>query len=143
VAGIVGFGAAAELAAAGLARQGRVAELRDRLEEGILRDIPIARVNGDRQNRLANTANISFEALEAEAILIVLSEQGVCASSGSACASGSLEPSHVLEAMGLDRRFSHGAVRFSLSRYTTQDEIDQTLGILPPIIERLGRLMTA
>jgi len=143
VAGIVGFGAAAELAADAMGTWAGTARLRDRLEEGICRRVAIARVNGDRLNRLPNTSNISFEALMAEAVLLSLSEQGVCASSGSACSSGSVEPSHVLAAMGIDRRHAHGAIRFSLSRYTTAEEIDATLEILPPIIDRLSRLMTA
>ena len=143
VAGIVGFGAAAQLAAEAMDTWPRTAELRDHLERGICRRVPIAQVNGDLQNRLPNTSNISFEALMAEAVLLSLSEQGVCASSGSACSSGSVEPSHVLAAMGIDRRHAHGAIRFSLSRYTTLGEIDATLEILPPIIERLARLMTA
>ena len=143
VAGIVGFGAAAQLAAEAMDTWPGTAKLRDRLEQGICRRIPIAQVNGDPVNRLPNTSNIGFEALMAEAILLSLSEQGVCASSGSACSSGSVEPSHVLAAMGIDRRHAHGAIRFSLSRYTTPDEIDATLEILPPIIERLAGLMTA
>ncbi len=143
VAGIVGFGAAAELAAQAMDAWSDTARLRDHLEEGICRRVAIAQVNGDRLNRLPNTSNISFEALTAEAVLLSLSEQGVCASSGSACSSGSVEPSHVLAAMGIDRRHAHGAIRFSLSRYTTAQEIDATLEILPPIIERLSRLMTA
>jgi len=143
VAGIVGLGAAAQLAAEVMDAWSGTARLRDRLEEGICRRVAIAQVNGDRLNRLPNTSNISFEALMAEAVLLSLSEQGVCASSGSACSSGSVEPSHVLAAMGIDRRHAHGAIRFSLSRYTTADEIDATLEILSPIIERLARLMTA
>ncbi|MFQ6047858.1 MAG: cysteine desulfurase NifS [Phycisphaerae bacterium] len=143
VAGIVGFGRACQLAAASLHLQQRVGLLRDRLEGQICQQISIASVNGDRANRLPNTTNISFEAIEAEAILLSLSERGVCASSGSACTSGSLEPSHVLEAMRLGPRRVHGAVRFSLSRYTTQDEIDETVRLLRPIVERLVRLMPA
>jgi cysteine desulfurase len=98
-------------------------------------------INGDPINRLPNTTNIGFERLEAEAILLLLSEQGICASAGAACSSGSLEPSHVLQAMKIDQRYAHGAIRFSLSRYTTQSEIDQTLRLLPPAIARLRAVL--
>ncbi|HPD30842.1 MAG TPA: cysteine desulfurase NifS [Phycisphaerae bacterium] len=141
VAGIVGAGRALELAMRHLdADSARVATLRDRLEEGICSRVSIARVNGDRVGRIPNTTNIGFEALQAEAILMLLSNHGVCASSGSACSSGSLEPSHVLTAMGIDRRVVHGAIRFSLSRFTTEAEIDQVLDLMPGIIERLQKL---
>lgn len=141
VAGIVGAGRALELAMRHLdADSARVATLRDRLEEGICSRVSIARVNGDRVGRIPNTTNIGFEALQAEAILMLLSNHGVCASSGSACSSGSLEPSHVLTAMGIDRRVVHGAIRFSLSRFTTEAEIDQVLDLMPRIIERLQKL---
>lgn len=144
VPGIVGLGAAAELAARDddsvLAR---ITALRDRLEGGILSRFEWASVNGDREHRTANTTNIGFAGLEAEAILIALSEAGICASSGSACSSGSLEPSHVLKAMAIDERIAHGAIRFSLSRYTTAEEIDETLARLPTILERLIALAPA
>ncbi|MCK6457560.1 MAG: cysteine desulfurase NifS [Phycisphaerae bacterium] len=144
VAGIVGFGAAAELAMRfGVDSWAKVAALRDRLEAGILDRCRNASVNGDRSMRIPNTTNISFEALEAEAILIALSEAGVCASSGSACSSGSLEPSHVLKAMGIDDRVAHGAIRFSLSRYTTPPEIDEALVRIPAVIDRLAELAPA
>jgi cysteine desulfurase len=141
VPGIVGMGKAAELAAAGLSKMGRVAELRDKLENGVLHCIAETSVNGDQENRLPNTTNISFARLEAEAILLLLSERGVCASAGAACASGSLEPSHVLRAMQLPDAVAHGAVRFSLSRFTTEQEIDAALGILPGVIERLRKVL--
>ncbi len=142
VAGIVGMGVAADLAAAALVDGqtiARIARLRDRLENGILEKIRDAHVIGDRSpgRRVPNTANIAFASLEAEAILLLLSEQEICASAGAACSSGSLEPSPVLKAMGIDDRIGHGAVRFSLSRFTTEEEIDQTLAALPPIITRL------
>ncbi|HEY9624434.1 MAG TPA: cysteine desulfurase NifS [Crinalium sp.] len=141
VAGIVGLGKAAELEQIYL--QSAVAQerkLRDRLEKGILSAIPNCEVNGDRVNRLPNTTNIGFKYIEGEAILLSLDKYGICASSGSACTSGSLEPSHVLRAMGLPYTTLHGSIRFSLSRYTTDFEIDQVLNILPPIIERLRAL---
>jgi cysteine desulfurase len=97
---------------------------------------------GRLDRRVANTSNIGFARLEAEAILLLLSEKGICASAGSACSSGSLEPSPVIKAMGIDERVAHGAVRFSLSRYTTDAEIDRTLEVLPEVIERLRSVMT-
>lgn len=142
VPAVVGFGEAARLARQRLASQEwlRVAALRDRLERRICEQVPFAHVVGDRANRTPNTTNIAFETLEAEAILIALSEQGVCASSGSACSSGSLEPSHVLKAMGIDERIAHGAVRFSLSVDTTTQEIEQALPIIVSTALRLARL---
>jgi cysteine desulfurase len=141
VPGIVGAGKAAELAAAALPQMQRVAELRDELEREILSRIPDTAVNGRTDQRLPNTTNIGFARLEAEAILLLLSEQGICASAGAACSSGSLEASHVLKAMHLDDRFAHGAVRFSLSRYTTPEEIDRALDVLPPVINRLRAVL--
>ena len=98
-------------------------------------------MNGRTDLRLPNTTNIGFYQLEAEAILLLLSEQGVCASAGSACSSGSLEPSAVLRAMRIDDRYAHGAVRFSLSRYTTDAEIDRALEVLPAVIDRLRAVL--
>lgn len=141
VPGIVGMGEAAQLAAASLPQMQNVAELRDRLEKGILTRIDDTRVNGRTDMRLPNTTNIGFARLEAEAILLLLSEQGICASAGAACSSGSLEPSHVLRAMGIDNRIAHGAIRFSLSRYTTSEEIERTLAVLPSTIERLRSVL--
>jgi len=141
VPGIVGMGKAAELARAALPQMARVAALRDRLEKGILENIPKTRVNGRTDLRLPNTTNIGFYQLEAEAILLLLSEQGVYASAGSACSSGSLEPSAVLKAMRIDERFAHGAVRFSLSRFTTDAEIDRALEVLPGVIDRLRAVL--
>jgi len=141
VAAIVGFGEAARLAKARLeAGLDHVARLRDRLEAGILERVPFARVIGDRASRTVNTTNIGFANLEAEAILIALSERGVCASSGSACSSGSLEPSHVLKAMGIDEAVAHGAIRFSLSCETTEEEIEEALHIIPAVVQRLAAL---
>src|SRR5207253_10425675 len=98
-------------------------------------------VNGRTDMRLPNTTNIGFARLEAEAILLLLSEQGVCASAGAACSSGSLEPSHVLRAMKIDPKIAHGAIRFSLSRYTTDEEIDRALEVLPGVIGRLRAVL--
>jgi len=139
VAGIVGFGVAAQLAKTALSeRMPKVSSLRDRLEAGILERVPCAKVIGDRTGRTPNTTQIGFERLSAEAILVALSEKGVCASSGSACHSGSLEPSRVLQAMGVDQALAHGAVRFSLSRETTEQEIDFALEIIPSVAQRLA-----
>lgn len=142
VPALVGMGKAAELALAALPLMStRVAALRDRLEAGILSGIPDTAVNGRTSARLPNTTNIGFARLEAEAILILLSEQGVCASAGAACSSGSLEPSHVLKAMAIDERLSHGAIRFSLSRYTTNAEVDRALAVLPGVIAKLRAVL--
>ncbi len=141
VPGIVGLGIAAELARERLPEMRRVAELRDKLEQGILSSIPETYVNGSRENRLPNTSNIGFSRIESEAILMLLSERGVCASAGAACSSGSLEPSHVLRAMAIDPKVAHGAIRFSLSRYTTDDEITQTLSLIGPVIDRLRAVL--
>lgn len=141
VPGVVGMGKAAELALAALPEMHRVAALRDRLEAGILAGIPDAAVNGRTDLRLPNTTNVGFPRIEAEAILILLSEQGVCASAGAACASGSLEPSHVLKAMGIDDKLAHGAIRFSLSRYTTEAEVDRALEVLPGVIAKLRAVL--
>lgn len=141
VASIVALGAAARLALSGLATErSHVAALRDRLEKGILEKIPRTFVNGDPAGRLPNTTNISFEGIEGEAILLMMNEYGICASSGSACTSGSLDPSHVMIAMGVPFARAHGSIRFSLSRYNTQDEIDFVIEKLPGIIKHLRSL---
>jgi len=141
VASIVALGKAAELAAAHINEENsRVRALRDRLETGLMSAVPEAVVNGDREKRLPNTLNIAFKHIEGEAILLMLDRLGICASSGSACTSGSLEPSHVLRAMGVPFTHVHGSVRFSLSRYTTQEEIDYVARELPPIVARLRAL---
>jgi cysteine desulfurase len=141
VPGGIGMGVAATLAAEHLDEENtRVRAMRDRLEAGILERVPYARPIGDRACRLPNTTSIAFASLEAEAVLMVLSNAGICASSGSACSSGSLDPSHVLVAMGLDPALVHGAIRFSLSRMNTEPEIERTLDLLPGLLERLRPL---
>jgi len=141
VAGIIGVGKACELASKCMKEDNkRVKELRDRLEGKLLEKCPDARVNGDRRNRLPNTTNISFEYIEGEAILLQLDRLGICASSGSACTSGSLEPSHVLRAMGVPFTAVHGSIRFSLSRYNSQEEIEYVILKMPPIITYLRSL---
>lgn len=141
VPGIVAMGVAAELAQRDLTDvTERVRALRDGFERDVLEAVSFASVIGARATRVPNTANISFEGLEAEAILLLLSEAGVCVSSGSACSSGSLEPSRVLQAMGLPDRVTHGAVRFSLSRLTTTEELGQVLRLLPDLLGKLRAL---
>ncbi|MBM3833412.1 MAG: cysteine desulfurase NifS [Verrucomicrobia bacterium] len=138
VAGIVGFGRAAELARDRLTGENtQVRRLRDRMEETIVRTIPDAMRNGAKEPRLPNTSNIAFAGIEAEAILMLLDRLGICASSGSACTTGSLEPSHVLRAMGLSPERARGSVRFSLGFYNTDADVDFLLQQLPPIIEKL------
>ncbi|MEN7973115.1 MAG: cysteine desulfurase NifS [Verrucomicrobiota bacterium] len=138
---IVGLGKACELAMQSMKQDAELERrLRDRLEEGILATCKGARVNGDRENRLPNTTNISFQYVEGEAILLMLDDVGICASTGSACASGSLEPSHVLRAMDVPRSSLHGSIRFSLSRYNTDEDIDYVLEQMPRIIDRLREL---
>jgi cysteine desulfurase len=135
---IIGLGKACELAARHMATENiTVKKLRDKLEKQILARIPSSRVNGDCLNRLPNTTNISFEFVEGEGILLLMDEYGICASSGSACTSGSLQPSHVLRAMGVPFTMAHGSIRFSLSIYNTEAEINLVIEKLPPIIERL------
>ncbi len=141
VPGIVGLGKACELAAKYIDDENRrVKYLRDKLESAILKSCPGTKINGDTENRLPNTTNISFEFIEGEAILLLLDKFGICASSGSACTSGSLEPSHVLRAMGVPFTFAHGSVRFSLSRYNTEQEVDYTIEKMPQIVNRLRNL---
>jgi cysteine desulfurase len=138
VAAIIGMGKASEKSAEHIERVNtQVRSLRDRLENGLLEAIPQASVNGDRTSRLPNTSSIAFDYIEGESILLMLDQIGVCASSGSACTSGSLEPSHVLRAMGVPFTSAHGSVRFSLSIYNTEAEIDFVIDKLPAIIARL------
>jgi cysteine desulfurase len=138
VANIVAFGRAAELALATLDDENtRVRALRDRLENFILTSIPNTVRNGAREPRLPNTANIAFDFVEAEAVLLLLDQIGVCASSGSACTTGSLDPSHVLTAMGVKPMRARGSVRFSLGIYNTEAEVDHLIKHLPPIIQKL------
>ena len=141
VPGIVGLGKACELAARNIEEENnKVKRLRDKLEKAIMEKCPDCRLNGDKENRLPNTSNISFEYIEGEAILLMLDRYGICASSGSACTSGSLEPSHVLRAMGVPFTAAHGSIRFSLSRYNTEEEVDYTIEKVPQIITRLREL---
>ena len=141
LAGIVGLGKAAELALANIEHENTaVKTLRDKLEQGVLATIPAVRINGDVEHRLPNTANISFEYIEGESILMLLDMHGICASSGSACTTGSLEPSHVLRAMGVPYTAAHGSIRFSFSRYNTEAEVDKVLEVLPPVIARLREI---
>jgi cysteine desulfurase len=135
---IIGLGKSCEIAVRNLDDEYlRVRSLRDKLENGLLEKIPSSIINGDREQRLPNTVSISFEYVEGESILLKLSDKGICASSGSACTSGSLEPSHVLRAMGVPFTAAHGSIRFSLSVYNTEEEIDYILEVTPPIIEEL------
>jgi len=141
VPGIVGLGEAARIAAAHIREENeRVKKLRDRLQQGLLDAIPYAHVNGDPESRLPNTLNIGFEFVEGEAILMRMDDKGICASSGSACTSGSLEPSHVLRAMGVPFTSVHGSIRFSLSRYNTDHEIEYVVSEVPGIIGFLRQL---
>ena len=138
---IVGLGEAVDLATANMEEERRtLTRLRDKLENGLLATCPDARVNGDRVNRLPNTTNMSFEYIEGEAILYHMSDLGICASTGSACAAGSLEPSHVIRAMALPFTAVHGSVRFSLSRYNTEAEVDTVLEHMPRIVRKLRDL---
>ncbi|WP_353933239.1 cysteine desulfurase NifS [Okeanomitos corallinicola TIOX110] len=141
VPGIIALGKAAELELLNLQEATkREIKLRDRLEKALLEKIPDCEVNGDVKNRLPNTSNIGFKYIEGEAILLLLNKHGICASSGSACTSGSLEPSHVLRAMGLPYTTLHGSIRFSLCRYTTEEEVDQVIAVMPEIVEKLRAL---
>jgi len=138
---IVGLGKAAELAQEGLQYEAtEVKRLRDKLESNILKKVFNSRLNTGVANRVPNTTNIGFEYIEGELILLHLSDLGICASSGSACTSGSLEPSHVLRAMGVPFTAIHGSIRFSLSRFTTEKEIDYVCEVLPGIVDKLTNL---
>lgn len=138
VASMVAFGKAAEIAMASLDNDlDRITSLRDRMEEGIMKTIEGVSRNGAKEPRLANTSNLSFTNCEAGAILLLLDREGICASSGSACTTGSLAPSHVLTAMGLTPELAMGAVRLSLSKYSTDKEIDHLLEKIPAIIAKL------
>jgi Aminotransferase class-V. len=137
VPGIVGLGKAIELACASMDENAKkVIKLRDKLIDGILK-IPYTRLNGDRTKRLPGNVNVSIEGIEGESLLLLLDMNGICASSGSACTSGSLDPSHVLLAIGLKHEVAHGSLRFSLSELNTEEDIDYILEKLPPIVERL------
>jgi cysteine desulfurase len=141
VASIIGMGKACELAKKHVHNEHtKIKALRDRLEKELLKSCSNTRINGDKENRLPNTTNIGFEYIEGEAILLRLNEHNICASSGSACTSGSLEPSHVLRAMGVPFTAIHGSIRFSLSIYNTEEEIDFVLEKIPKIIKELREL---
>lgn len=141
VASIIGLGKACELAQQNMEDENtRVKRLRDKLEQGLLKAIPKSLLNGAKDNRLPNTTNVSFEYVEGEAILLHMNRYNICASSGSACTSGSLEPSHVLRAMGVPFTAAHGSIRFSLSVYNTEEEIDFVLEKMPAIIESLRQM---
>lgn len=137
VPSIVALGKAADLARQSLLDVQRERQLRDSLETQLLSLIPDCEVNGGGEPRLPNTTNIGFKYIEGEAILFMLNQHGICASSGSACTSGSLDPSHVLTAMGLPYTILHGSIRFSLSRFTTEDDIRQVVSVMPGIVEKL------
>ncbi|UCC95985.1 MAG: aminotransferase class V-fold PLP-dependent enzyme, partial [Candidatus Omnitrophota bacterium] len=141
VAGIVGLGEAARIAQEEMGQEGeKIRALRDQLERGIVEKIPEIKVNGHPSRRLLNTLNVCIKYIEGESMLIHLDFEGVCASSGSACTSGSLEPSHVLLAMGIPPEVAHGSLRFSLGRFTTSQEIQKVLEVFPPITERLRKI---
>ncbi len=141
VPGIVGFGEAVKLASAELEQESkRLAALRDKLIDGILSSIPHSRLNGHPQKRLPGNVNISFEFIEGESMLLLLDMKGICASSGSACTSGSLDPSHVLLAIGLPHEKAHGSLRLTLGHFNTEEEVDVILKELPPIVSRLREM---
>ncbi|MFH2046984.1 MAG: cysteine desulfurase NifS [Pseudomonadota bacterium] len=141
VASIIGLGKACEMALYNLDEIGtRVKKLRDKLEDSLIKAVPNSILNGDKDKRLPNTTSIGFEFVEGEAILLMMNEFGICASSGSACTSGSLEPSHVLRAMGVPFTSAHGSIRFSLSIYNTEEEMDFIIEKVPPIIKKLREL---
>lgn len=141
IAYIAGLGRACELARASMQEENtRIKKLRDKLEEALLRTCTAAKLNGHKTERLPNTANISFESIEGEAILLHLDELGIAASSGSACTTGSLEPSHVMRAMGIPYTFAHSSIRFSLSRYTVESDVNAVIAALPSIIDTLRSL---
>jgi cysteine desulfurase len=140
-ASIVALGKACEMAMTSMDYEKTfVRAMRDRLEQGILERVPHCFVTGDPGNRLPNTCNIAFEFIEGEAILLLLNKMGIAASSGSACTSGSLEPSHVMRAMDIPFTAAHGSVRFSFSRYNTMDEVERVIDAVPPIVEQLRKL---
>lgn len=140
-AGIIGFGAAADIAAQDMKRNAeKQIALRDYLIDRVLAEIPYSRLNGHRTDRLVGNANFSFRFIEGESLLILLDQQGICASSGSACTSGSLDPSHVLLAIGLAHETAHGSLRLTLSEYTTKEEIDFTVEKLKKVVERLREM---
>ena len=141
VPSIIGIGKAAEIAAEHIKNDlNNIAKLRDELEQKLISTCPDVRINGDKEKRVSNTTNISFEYIEGESILMMLNMHGIAASSGSACTTGSLEPSHVLRAMNVPYTAAHGSIRFSLSHYTTQKEINKVLEVTPMIVKRLREI---
>lgn len=140
VASIVGMGKAAELAMDHLKDDNKMKNLRDKLENGILSSFKNSHLNGNKLKRVPNTTNIGFEYIEGEAILLYLDERNIAASSGSACSSGALEPSHVLRAMGVPFTSAHGSIRFSLSRFTTEEEINYVLSVMPDVVNKLLKI---
>lgn len=140
VANIVGFGEAVKGIVSQKSKIANLKKLRDKLLQGILNKIPKTYLNGSLEQRLPNNINISFAGVEGESILMALDQKGIAVSTGSACASGSLEPSHVLMALGLSSERAHGSIRFSLGRYTTEQEIDYVLQVLPKVVERLREI---
>lgn len=141
VPGIVGFGKAAELAVANMdKRTAKEAELRDYLMERVMKEVPFTRVNGHRKNRLPNNVNFCFQFIEGESLLIMLDMEGICASSGSACTSGSLDPSHVLLAIGLPHEIAHGSLRLTLGADTTKEDIDVTVEAIKKIVTQLRNM---
>ncbi|MEH2941568.1 cysteine desulfurase NifS [Lachnospiraceae bacterium KK002] len=141
VPGIVGFGKAVELAMAGMKeRTGKERELRDYLMERVMKEVPYTRVNGDRLNRLPNNVNFCFQFVEGESLLIMLDMKGICGSSGSACTSGSLDPSHVLLAIGLPHEIAHGSLRLTLGEDTTKEDIDYTVEAIKEIVNQLREM---
>ena len=134
---IVGLAKALDMAVAGLPEMARVEKMRDRLIDGILSEIPHSRLNGPREGRLPGNVNVSFEFIEGESLLLLLDMAGICASTGSACSSTSLEPSHVLISIGVPVELAHGSLRLSISRDTTDEDVDYILGKLPGIVQRL------
>jgi len=141
VAGVAGMGVAAEIAAKEMKHEEKhVRHLRDKLEKALMKEIECVRVNGDVENRMFNTSNMSIEAVEGEGLIIGLDMQGICVSSGSACASGATEPSHVLKALGIPIELAKGSVRFSLGRENTVEEIDKVIEIVPKVVSRLRDL---
>lgn len=140
ISGIVGMGAASELAQVHLPGMAQISQLRDRLEQHLQATIPAVTVMGGSQPRVPGTLNLAFECIEGEAILLLMNQAGIAASSGSACTSGSLEPSHVMRAMNIPYTAAHGTIRFSLSRYTREKEIDYVIATLPSVIDRLRAL---
>jgi len=137
-ASIVAFGQAAELASAALNEEiGRVKALRDRCEKGMLDTVSSVQINGDRTRRLPNTSSLAIEDVDSEGMLMLLDQRGICCSAGSACTAGSLEPSHVLKAMGFSSERARGSLRFSFSRFNTEAEVDDALQIIPNAVEKL------